>query len=51
MVIDNAKKPLIEKFIKKLHYTLKLGTSDSRKDRFNFGEYKSHPNGVGGNEI
>ena len=50
MVIDNAKKPLTEKFIKELHYTLKLGTSDSRKDWFNVGEYKSRPNEVGENE-
>lgn len=50
MVIDNAKKPLTEKFIKELHYTLKSGTSDSRKDWFNVGEYKSRPNEVGGNE-
>ncbi len=50
MVIDNAKKILTEKFIKELHYTLKSGTSDSRKDWFNVGEYKSRPNEVGGNE-
>lgn len=50
IIIDNAKKPLTEKFIKELHYTLKIGTSDSRKDWFNVGEYKSRPNEVGGNE-
>lgn len=50
MIIDNAKKLLTEKFIKELHYTLKSGTSDSRKDWFNVGEYKSRPNEVGGNE-
>ena len=50
MIIDNAKKPLTEKFIKELHYILKTGTSDSRKDWFNVGEYKSRPNEVGGNE-
>lgn len=50
MVIDNAKKPLTEKFIKELHYTLKSGTSDSRKDWFKVGEYKSRPNKVCGNE-
>lgn len=50
MVIDNAKKPLTEKFIKELHYTLKYGTSDSRKDWFKVGDYKSRPNEVGGNE-
>jgi len=50
IVIDNAKKPLTEKLIKELHYTLKSGTSDSRKDWFKVGEYKSRPNEVGGNE-
>lgn len=50
IVIDNAKKLLTEKFIKELHYTLKAGTSDSRKDWFKVGEYKSRPNEVGGNE-
>lgn len=50
MVIDFAKKPLTEKHIKELHYTLKIGTSDSRKDWFNVGEYKSRSNEVGGNE-
>lgn len=50
MIIDNAKKPLTEKFIKELHYALKSGTSDSRKDWFNVGGYKSRPNEVGGNE-
>lgn len=50
MIIDYAKKPLTEKFIKQLHYTLKSGTSDSRKDWFNVGAYKSRPNEVGGNE-
>lgn len=32
MVIDQAGSALTEKFIKKLHYVLKTGTSDSRKD-------------------
>lgn len=32
MVIQDAKKPLTEALIKKLHFTLKSGTSDSRKD-------------------
>jgi hypothetical protein len=48
MIIDNAKYKLTEKFIKQLHYTLKSGTSDSRKDWFNVGEYKKLPNEVGG---
>lgn len=50
MIIDNAKKPLTEKLIKELHYILKTETSDSRKDWFNVGEYKSRSNEVGGNK-
>ena len=49
-IIDNAKKPLSESMIKKLHFILKNGTSDSRKNWFNVGEYKKLPNEVGGNE-
>lgn len=49
-VIDNALKPLSESFIKKLHFMLKNGTSDSRKNWFNVGEYKKLPNEVGGEE-
>ena len=41
---------MAEKFIKELHFTLKSGTSDSRKDWFNVGEYKKLPNEVGGKE-
>ena len=48
MIIDNAKKALTEKFIKKLHLILKSGTSDSRKDWFAVGDYKKIPNEVGG---
>lgn len=50
MIIDNAAYKLTEKFIKELHLTLKSGTSDSRKDWFNVGEYKKLPNEVGGQE-
>ena len=50
MVIDNATYRLTEKFIKELHFTLKSGTSDSRKDWFNVGEYKKLPNEVSGKE-
>lgn len=50
MVIDNATYRLTEKFIKELHFTLKSGRSDSRKDWFNVGEYKKLPNEVGGKE-
>ena len=48
MVIDNANNKLGESFIKKLHETLKNGTSDSRKDWFAIGDYKRLPNEVGG---
>ena len=47
-IIDNAKAPLTEKFIKELHLILKNGASDSRKDWFAVGDYKKLPNGVGG---
>lgn len=50
LIIDKAKTKLSESFIKELHYLLKSGTSDSRKDWFNVGEYKKLPNEVGGNE-
>ena len=48
MVIDNADIKLTESFIKELHLILKNGTSDSRKEWFNVGEYKKMPNEVGG---
>ena len=47
-IIDNANKPLTQTMIKKLHQMLKSGTSDSRKNWFNVGEYKRLPNQVGG---
>lgn len=50
IVIDHANQPLSEAFIKRLHQTLKNGTSDSRKDWFAVGEYKKLPNEVGGRE-
>ena len=50
MVIDQASSALTEKFIKELHFVLKTGTSDSRKDWFAVGEYKKLPNEVGGND-
>lgn len=49
-IIDNAKSPLTEKMIKELHFMLKVGTSDSRKEWFAVGGYKKLPNEVGGNE-
>ncbi|MBQ9016825.1 Fic family protein [Candidatus Saccharibacteria bacterium] len=50
MIIDHAEEELTEKFIKKLHETLKNGTMDSRKDWFMVGDYKKIPNEVGGRE-
>ncbi len=47
-VIDNAQYKLTEKYIKELHFLLKSGTSDSRRDWFRVGEYKKLPNEVGG---
>lgn len=47
-IIDHAKAPLTETFIKELHLILKNGTSDSRKDWFAVGSYKKFPNEVGG---
>jgi Fic family protein len=49
LIIDKAKAKLTESFIKELHFLLKWGTSDSKKDWFNVGEYKKLPNEVGGN--
>ena len=49
-IIDNAKKPISESMIKHLHFILKNGTSDSRKNWFNVGDYKKLPNEVGGTE-
>lgn len=49
-IIDNATKPITESMIKELHFMLKNGTSDSRKEWFNVGEYKKLPNEVGGKE-
>ncbi len=48
MIIDHAKAALTEKLIKELHLILKSGTSDSRKDWFAVGNYKTMPNEVGG---
>ena len=45
-----SEETLSEKHIKKFHKLLKLNTSDSKKEWFNVGEYKSKPNVVGGIE-
>ena len=50
LVIERAKLPLSEKFIKELHAVLKARTSDSRLDLFAVGGYKKMPNEVGGME-
>lgn len=47
-IIDTAQKPLSERYIKEIHGMLKNGTTDSRKDWFAVGDYKRHPNEVGG---
>lgn len=49
-ILGKAKESLTEKMIKGLHFMLKIGTSDSRKDWFNVGDYKKLPNEVGGKE-
>jgi len=49
LIIDKAEAKLTEAMIKELHFILKTGTSDSRKDWFNVGSYKKIPNEVGGN--
>ena len=50
LMIDRSSEVLSEKFIKELHFTLKSGTSDSRKDWFAVRNYKKLPNEVGGME-
>lgn len=47
MIIEHVKTELNEKFIKELHFILKSGTSDSKKDWFAVGDYKKFPNEVG----
>lgn len=48
MVIDSASRMPSETFIKRLHATLKNGTTDSRQDWFAVGDYKKYPNEVSG---
>ena len=50
LIIDEAKKPLTESLIKRLHGILKSGTSQARLAWFKIGDYKSRPNEVGGEE-
>lgn len=49
-LIDKARNKLTERFIKEIHFLLKNGTSDSRKDWFAVGEYKKLANEVAGRE-
>ena len=49
-IIENANRKLSERMIKKLHFILKNGTSDSLEDWFAVGDYKEMPNEVGGME-
>lgn len=48
MVIEHANQMISQSFIKQLHFILKNGTSNSRKDWFAVGAYKKFPNEVGG---
>ena len=47
-IIETAQRQLSEKYIKEIHSLLKSGTTDSRKGWFAVGDYKRHPNEVGG---
>lgn len=47
-IIDQAKEPLTESMITRLHSLLKSGTSDASKSWFVVGDYKRISNEVGG---
>jgi len=47
-MIENVNQPVSESMLKRLHFMLKNGTSDSRKSWFAVGDYKQEPNEVGG---
>jgi len=49
-MLDVTKEELSEKIIKEFHRILKTGTSDSKKEWFKIGDYKTRPNTVGGEE-
>ena len=49
-VIDRAEYNVTENLIKQLHFILKTGTSDSRLEWFEVGDYKRIPNEVGNRE-
>jgi len=46
-MLDVADKNLSEEMIKEFHRILKINTSDSRKEWFKIGDYKTRPNVVG----
>lgn len=48
LIIDKANLNITENLIKQLHFILKNGTTDSRKNWFVVGDYKELPNEVGG---
>ena len=48
LIIDQVKRPVTEAMIKQLHFLLKNGTSDSRKNWFAVGQYKRMENDAGG---
>lgn len=48
LIIDKANLNITENLIKQLHFILKYGTTDSRKNWFVVGDYKKLPNEVGG---
>lgn len=50
VMLTRAGEPLTENIIKEFHAVLKTGTSDSRLDWFEVGDYKKRPNQVGGRE-
>lgn len=49
-IIGETDSKLTEAYIKHLHFLLKSGTSDERKEWFVVGDYKKLPNEVGGND-
>jgi Fic family protein len=48
LIIDKANLNITENLIKQLHFVLKNGTTDNRKNWFVVGDYKKIPNEVGG---
>jgi len=48
IMLNTANEVLSERLIKEYHRILKNGTVDSRTPWFNVGDYKKHPNEVGG---